>query len=143
VHLRAVRGDDPEQPDPVDLAQLQMPDHHQPVERLVLREAAHPLVRDPGLVAAGGADRDRGVGRGQQVVQADPGRHREPRPRRIYSSKETPPIWAETLAHRTKEERRFRSGPRARSAAFPHRGRFRRVEHTAESAPVRLVSRLP
>jgi hypothetical protein len=47
-----------------------------PVERGVLGEAAHPLERDPGLVAAGGAERDHRAGDGEEVVQGDLGRER-------------------------------------------------------------------
>jgi hypothetical protein len=45
-------------------------------ERGVLREAAHPLEADPGLVAAGGADRDHRPGDRAEVMHADLRRER-------------------------------------------------------------------
>lgn len=55
----------------VFVAQFEVADDEQVVERGVLREAAHPLERDPCLIAARGADRDGGAGRGEQVMQRD------------------------------------------------------------------------
>jgi hypothetical protein len=51
-------------------------DGQEPVESGVLREAAHALERDPGLIAAGRAERDHGARDGEEVVQGDLGRQR-------------------------------------------------------------------
>jgi len=46
-------------------------DDEEILERLMLREAAHPLKADARLVAAGGADRHHRAGRAEEVVDAD------------------------------------------------------------------------
>ena len=53
------------------MTQFQVADDEQILERLMLREAAHTLKADAGLITAGGADRDHRPRRGEQVVNAD------------------------------------------------------------------------
>ncbi len=52
---------DLEQPAVLVIAQLQMADGQQPVERRAVGEAAHPLESDPGLILRGGTQRDTGT----------------------------------------------------------------------------------
>jgi hypothetical protein len=61
--------------------------------------------------------------------------HREPKPRRIYSSQETPPLRLQTLARRAKRESRLGAGSDsvadsdlARSAASPDQGAAGRAQ---------------
>ena len=50
MDARAVGRDDAQQPAAVLVAQLEVADDEEVLERGVLREAAHPLEADPGLV---------------------------------------------------------------------------------------------
>jgi hypothetical protein len=76
VDARPVRGDDAQQAAARVGPQLQMPNSEEILKGGMLRVAAHPLERDPGLRDTGGPDRDHRPGRRQEVVDGDLRGHR-------------------------------------------------------------------
>jgi len=76
VDARPVARHDAQEAVAVGMAQLQVTDHEVIRDGDVLREAAHPLERDPRLIAAGRADRYRCTRRAEQVVNGDQRRRR-------------------------------------------------------------------